>query len=85
MPYLIGALKAAKDKFEVIDKAESSLDLPKLEEKGEIGPDGNGLLDCAIKGMNWNPHSKGKVGAFMEYQQTFHMLGPDIDNKNMKA
>jgi len=38
----------AKKKFEAIDNAESSLDIPRLEEKAEIGPDGNALLDCLV-------------------------------------
>lgn len=71
LPYLCELLEEAKRRFIVINEADSSLDLPKLEAKDqqdELAPDGNALLDCSIKGMNWNPHSKDTVGKFMEYQ-----------------
>lgn len=95
LPYLEEYLEKAQKKFNQINDANSSLEIPHLQEKKNIGPIGNNLLDCEIKGYNWNPHSKGpvakykenfpqnSVGAFMQYQETHHMLGPDIDNKNV--
>jgi len=49
LPYLDEALEVAKKRFEAIDTAGSSLDIPGLEEKAEIGPDGNALLDCLVE------------------------------------